>query len=174
VKDSWDIAAHIGTVVGLCVAGVWAYFNFVKSRTYYPRMEMTVVAELRSSGTSRYVLPRVTLKNIGHSKIALVQRGSGYRIWLGTEDVDGSHQVGWSQLGPVYSMFEEHGWIEPGECISDETRLIALPGNCVAAKIQARLVARVRRFPCTKNSEWNASAIAGPMIVKEGSHEIRR
>jgi hypothetical protein len=47
-KDFWDIAAHIAQVTGFAVGGVWAYFNFVKSRTYYPRMELSVSAELRS------------------------------------------------------------------------------------------------------------------------------
>ena len=67
-KDVWDIAAHIGTVIGLLATGVWAYFNFVKSRRYYPRLELTVSGELREVSHRQYIVPRVTLKNIGESK----------------------------------------------------------------------------------------------------------
>jgi hypothetical protein len=80
-KGFWDMAAQVGTLIGLAAAGVWGYFNFIKSRTYHPRLEMTVSGELRSKGTQQYLVQRVTLKNIGNSKVKLIQSGSGYRVW---------------------------------------------------------------------------------------------
>ncbi len=76
-KDFWDIAAHVSTVIGLLATGVWAYFNFVKSRRYYPRLELSVSGQIRKRDKCNYVIPRITLKNIGQSKVALVRRGSG-------------------------------------------------------------------------------------------------
>lgn len=49
-NDIWDNAEHIATVLGIGAAGVWGYFNFIKSRTYHPRMEMTVSGDIRQSG----------------------------------------------------------------------------------------------------------------------------
>ncbi len=160
-KDFWDIAAHVGTVIGLLVTGVWAYFNFVKSRRYYPRLELSVSGQIHRRDNCNYVIPRITLKNIGQAKVTLVQQGSGYRIWI-IQEVECSKlsDLDWSDGRIVYTMLEEHKWIEPGESIFDETRIFSLPANCIAVKIQARLVAPVRSFP-RKNSEWNGSAVLG-------------
>lgn len=169
-KDLWDIVAHIGTVIGLLATGVWAYFNFVKSRRYYPRLEMDVSGEIREASDRRYLIPRITLKNIGQSKVKLIQKGSGYRIWMIQEGGRELRELGSSDSGVVYGMFEEHQWIEPGESIFDENRMFSLPGDCIAVKIQARLVAQVRRLP-SKNSEWNCSAILGPVSTSDPSNK---
>ena len=75
-KEIWENAEHVATILGIGAAVLWGYFNFIKSRTYHPRMEMTVSGEIRQSGEHQYLVPRITLKNIGNSKIALVQQGS--------------------------------------------------------------------------------------------------
>jgi hypothetical protein len=168
-KDASEIADHVATVIAIGAAGIWAYFNFVKSRTYHPRMEMAVSGEIRLSGATGYVVPRVTLKNIGQSKIALIQRGSGYRVWFAADSGNSLPEVAWSGGRPVYPMFQEHQHIEPGESIFDEVRLIRLPEASIAVKIEARLVAPVSRFP-RKNNEWNCAAIAGPIAVPQGVH----
>jgi hypothetical protein len=169
-KEVWENAEHIATVLGIGAAGVWGYFNFIKSRTYYPRMEMSVSGEIRASDKRRYLIPRITLKNIGNSKIALVQKGSGYRVWVTGEAAEDVREVEWSKASKVYSMFENHHWIEPGESIFDEVRLLPVPGKAIAAKIEARLVAQVRRFPKRKTNEWNSSAILGPVITTQGGN----
>ena len=164
-KDFWDIAAHIGTLIGLGAAGVWGYFNFVKSRTYYPRMELSASGEIRSKGMKQYLVPRVTLKNIGKSKVQLDQSGTGYRVWFACSDASGSGELTWSGGKPVYSIFEDHLWIEPGESIFDELRIFELPEDCVAAKVQVRLTAPIG-WPNLKNTAWNCSAVVGPMSKK--------
>jgi hypothetical protein len=170
-KDVWGIAANVGNLIGLGAAGVWGYFNFVKSRTYYPRLELTASGEIRSNGTKQYIVPRVTLKNIGKSKVQLDQSGTGYRIWFSGADADESGELSWSGGKPVHSIFEEHSWIEPGESIFDELRLFKLPKDCVAAKIQVRLTARIG-WPNLKSTAWNCSTVVGPRAKREDeSHE---
>lgn len=164
-KDIWDIAAHIGTVIGLLATGVWAYFNFVKSRRYHSRLELTVSGEIREASHRLYVVPRISLKNIGQSKVKLVQRGSGYRIWTTLDKGLQWQELKWSDGTVVYGMFEDHRWIEPGESVFDEARMFSLSADCIAVKIQARLVAQVRRLP-RRNSEWNCSTIVGPLSTK--------
>src|SRR4051794_19408792 len=160
-KEIWENAEHVATILGIGAAGVWGYFNFIKSRTYHPRMEMTVSGEIRQSGEHQYLVPRVTLKNIGNSKIALVQQGSGYRVSVAAEPSVDVREAEWARASKVYSMFENHHWIEPGESIFDEVRLIPLSRIFIAAKIEARLVAEVKRFPRRKTTEWNSAAIVG-------------
>jgi hypothetical protein len=111
-KEIWENADHIATVLGIGAAGVWGYFNFIKSRTYHPRMEMTVSGEIRQSGQHQYLVPRITLKNIGNSKIALLQQGSGYRVCVAAEPSPDTREAEWARASKVYSMFEHHKWIE--------------------------------------------------------------
>jgi hypothetical protein len=162
-KGFWDMAAHVGTLIGLGGAGVWGYFNFVKSRTYHPRLEMTVSGDLRFKRAQQYLVPRVTLKNIGKSKVALIQSGSGYRIWTAQGVADDTGELSWSGGKRVFNLFVDHKWIEPGETIFDELTLFALPCDCLAARIQARLVVPLG-WPRRTNSEWNCSAIVGPVV----------
>jgi hypothetical protein len=132
-------------------------------------MEMTVSGELRQSGEHQYLVPRVTLKNIGNSKIALVQQGSGYRVSVAAEPSADVREAEWAKASKVYSIFENHHWIEPGESIFDEVRLIPLSRTSIAAKIEARLVAEVKRFPRRKTTEWNSAAIVGPVVSTKGA-----
>lgn len=113
-KGFWDMAAHVGTLIGLGAAGVWGYFNFVKSRTYYPRLEMTV-SGARLKGTQQYLVPRVTLKNIGRSRVELIQSGSGYRIWTARGEADVTGELTWFGGKPVFDLFLHHKWIEPAK-----------------------------------------------------------
>jgi hypothetical protein len=169
-KGFWDMASHVGTLIGLAIAGVWGYFNFIKSRTYYPRLEMTVSGELRHKDKRQYLVPRITLNNIGKSRVKLIQSGSGYRIWTANGDIDQNGDLAWSGGKPVYDLFANHKWIEPGETIFDELNLFELPYNCVAAKIQSRLVVPLG-WPNRKNSEWNCSTIVGPAGSGGRGHE---
>jgi len=169
-KGFWDMAAHVGTLIGLAIAGVWAYFNFVKSRTYYPRMEMAVSGDVRARGAQQYLVPRVTLKNIGNSKVELRQSGSGYRIWLAKGAIGDAGELAWSGGKPVFPIFVNHKWIEPGESIFDELSLFALPPDCIATKIEVRLAAPIG-WPRRTNTVWNCSTIVGPVSGKEPEHK---
>lgn len=162
----WDIASHVGTLFGLGVAGVWGYFNFVKSRTYYPRMELSVSGEIRRKDDKQYLVPRVTLRNIGNSKVPLNQSGSGYRVWIANGKAADTHELIWTGGKPVFPIFVDHGWIEPGELIFDELSLFILPPDCIAAKIQVRLSAPIT-WLSRKNTVFNCSTVVGPTSEKE-------
>ena len=80
-KDYWDMAAHVGELVGLTSAGIWAYFNFIRSRTYYPRMELGVTGDIRAKDAQRFLVPRITLRNIGNSKSSLFRKAPGSGVY---------------------------------------------------------------------------------------------
>ena len=167
-KGFWDMASHVGTLIGLAAAGVWGYFNFIKSRTYFPRLEMTASGDIRQRNGRQYLVPRITLSNIGKSKVRLIESGSGYRVWIARGATDDTGALVWLGGKPVYDLFIHHKWIEPGETIFDELNLFELPYDCVAAKIQSRLVVPLG-WAYKRNSEWNCSAIVGPVALpKEG------
>jgi hypothetical protein len=166
LKDTWDIAAHVGNVIGLVGAGVWAYFNFVQSRTYHPRMELSVAGEIHSTPSRKLLVPRITLRNIGLSKVQLLQRGTGYRVWYATGRVKVGGHLAWLGGTPVYRIFENHEWLEPGESIFDENELHSLPMVSVAAKIEVRLRAPVGVIH-PKVTVWTCSTVVLPESRKE-------
>ena len=67
VKTLVDILGTIVTAIAVVVAGVWAYFNFVKGRTYRPRLEISLSGKWHAgSGTNWFHLV-ISVKNMGGS-----------------------------------------------------------------------------------------------------------
>lgn len=122
VKTAVDILGTLVTAAAVIVGGLWAYFNFVKGRTYRPRLEVEMQGEWRVIDGERWLHSRVRVKNIGASKVTLRQRGTGLQLSrLRTRD-PASTRARWETL-TVSEIFKEHQWIEPGETISDDVLL---------------------------------------------------
>jgi hypothetical protein len=165
-KDFWETAAHIGELISLLFAGIWAYFNFIRSRTYYPRMELGINGDIRAKDKQRFLVPRITLKNIGNSQIKLIQDGTGFKVFTATGEVSAKGELLWSGGEHTYEMFLDHKWIEPGESIFEESTAIPLPEDCVAVRVYARLVAPVG-WPQKTNNVWRCSIVLGPTYSEE-------
>lgn len=162
IHKIFESADHLLAACGIAVAGVWAYYNFVRSRTYRPRSELSVSGRIFGSPMCSYLVPKVTLKNTGMSRLKLKQIGSGIRVSHCAQQPEiPLHPIAWSEAGPVYSMFEHHFWIEPGETIADEQHVIPLPSSYIAVKVELRLCIQTRRFP-KRNIEINANAVIYP------------
>jgi hypothetical protein len=135
-----DIAGTLVTSLAIIVGGVWAYFKFVKGRTYRPRLEVDLAGEWHIVNGCQCLRARVAVKNIGASVVTLRQKGTGLRVSVPIDDRQGIPAlVEWQSLR-VFPIFEEHNWIEPGETIKDDLLLdLALtePGLTL---LEARLV----------------------------------
>ena len=113
VKNVVDVAGTFVTAAAIIVGGLWAYFKFVKNRTYRPRLEVTMQAQWRVVRDVRLLQARVTVKNIGASSVRLIQHGTGLRInRLGQVPMPEAVVV-WSKLR-VFPLLVEHQWIDPG------------------------------------------------------------
>jgi hypothetical protein len=121
VKTTADIIGTLITALAVIVGAVWAYYRFVKDRTYRPRLEVSMAGEWLSVDNERLLLARVRVKNIGASSVGLLQRGTGLRI----SRLNNSSSPGpldWER-SRVYSILQEHSWIEPDETVSDDVLL---------------------------------------------------
>jgi hypothetical protein len=114
-------------IIAVIAAGLWAYMKFVKGRMFYPRLEVSVsgTAVLREDRTT--LMATLKIKNVGLSRVDIRQKGTALRV-LSANEMTPSAIVtpNWGHLG-TFSVFERHGWVEPGETI-DENRLLVLPG----------------------------------------------
>ncbi|MDP9070439.1 MAG: hypothetical protein M3N68_03975 [Actinomycetota bacterium] len=113
------------TAVAVVVGAIWAYFKFVKERTYRPRLEVGMSGEWRSTGKERLLHARVTVKNIGTSVVELAQEGTGLRLSRISSIPEEAGQIKWQKL-TVFPILAEHQWIEPGETVSDDL-LVTVP-----------------------------------------------
>jgi hypothetical protein len=141
LDDAKTVAEIIGTLItalAVIVGAVWAYYRFVKGRTYRPRLEVSMGGEWLTVDGTRLLLARVRLRNIGASVVELLQKGTGLRV-SALADSDSPGRLSWVP-GRVYTIFEEHEWIEPGETVSDDMLLRLAVAEGQPVLFEARLV----------------------------------
>ena len=87
---------------------------------------------------------RLTVKNIGTSKIRILQRGTGLRVSTGDAVTSAFEEPQFTRQG-VWEVLLDHEWIESGETVRHEL-LLGKPGSpdqvCL---IEARLVCKQPR-----------------------------
>ncbi len=159
----WFWSARIAKALGYVVAALWVYFNFVKSRTYYPRMELTcsgTMIPLKSDTDARRLfVPRLTLKHIGKALITLEHGRSGYTLLFSDGVSPGAARVKWETDGKWYNVFQNHYWIEPEEVIFHESEAFVIPSWAVAVKLEGRVVGTVRPLIRRKAIRWTNSVV---------------
>jgi hypothetical protein len=147
----------IVTGVGIIVGGVWAYFRFIKEAPYRPRTEVTIDAR-RAPTEPPGLWCSLALKNVGSSKIALLQRGTGLRISEGRLETD-FQEPRWISHG-VLKIFQQQDWIESDETIRHQL-FVSLP-----AALSAPLLLELRLVCDVAGSEnlaiYTRSVVAGP------------
>ena len=79
-KTVIDIVGTSVTAAALVIGGIWAYFKFVKGRTYRPRLEIHLFGQWRLIDTKHLLQARISVKNIGASIVTLLQKGTGLRV----------------------------------------------------------------------------------------------
>jgi hypothetical protein len=158
-ENASNVAATIesgATVIGLVVGGVWVYFKFIKDRVYRPRFDIQLRAGYTKSGDGKTLLCQLSVKNIGTSKIRLVQEGTGVRLSTGELPETAFQEFKWNAQR-VYPVFEQHEWFESNETIRHELA-VGLPAVEQAVLLEARLVCEVPRSP--NNSVYSRAVVA--------------
>lgn len=141
--DDWkavaDIVSSSVTTLAVIAGGVWAYFKFVRGRTFKPRLSVDIAAQWRDHRGRDLLHVRVNVTNLGASRIWLNQYGTGMHVsfpsdspaeaneiaWLTIPFIDSHHEGEQSDNPPsrAFEIFTAHQWIEPGESISDDLLL---------------------------------------------------
>jgi hypothetical protein len=152
-KDLADGTKNIVTTLVAIIGGIWAYFKFVRGRTYRPRLSVDVAGQWlkldgarprcrRISQLTRWqpaadsgrnvFYTRIRVTNIGASKVSLKQYGTGLTIsFPAQEQPEPPSDFEWEYVpkyrGDVqpqtFEILKQHAWIEPGETVSDDLLL---------------------------------------------------
>jgi hypothetical protein len=160
-------AEQIATVLGIGAAGVWAYFNFIKSRTYRPRLQINVSGRIIQHGGRNYLIPCLSIKNVGLCVILVDQAASGLRLSFCFASKN-SEPLNWTVRTCVLPVLGEYLRIEPGEVAHEEKDVIPLPQGTLGARIEVRLA--------SMKMEWNTTSIvtvppALPLHSKERARD---
>jgi hypothetical protein len=132
---------------------VWAAYHYFYGRTYKPRIELHIDGDLSSQEGCNLLKARVLLRNLGLAKVPLRQKGTALRAYVYTDLPQEGGLLKADHFG-TFEIFVSHAWVEPGEVIEDSL-IGALPGgSCIAARLEARIVA--------KKVSWEASTIISP------------
>lgn len=159
LKTVADIVGTLVTALAVIVGAVWAYYRFVRGRTYRPRLEVSMAGQWLADA-SRLLLARVRVKNIGASKVQLLQKGTGLRVSSLAES-EASGSATW-ESGSVYPIFEEHAWVEPGETVSDDVLLRLNVADGQPVLFETRLVCETR--PAWKRWGRNITVFARQVV----------
>lgn len=118
-KTVADIIGALITAAALVLGAVWAYYRFVKGRTYTPRLQVSMRGEWLTVNRKRFLLARVCVQNIGASHVVLLRK----RLWIRRlADSDHTGPVKWAPARAV-NILKRHSWIEPGATVSDDVLL---------------------------------------------------
>jgi len=167
-----DVIDKATKILAVVIGGAWAYVNYVRGRTYKKRLEAGICAEWFESNGTSLLSGSAHLKNVGLSKFPIEQKGTAILLYELRPSASKDRMTGViADLVGVRSVFEDHGWIEPGETI-EESFLLQLGESrgCIGIKLALRVVAA--------HIEWNANCILKPVSsqpsepdrVKKPSH----
>lgn len=140
-------------ILALVIGAGWVYLNYLRGRTFKHRLEPNISGKtIRSKGVL-LLSGLAQVKNVGLSKVLIQQKGTAIEV---LSCVLRDSQAGSSKLSnqdvAVLSVFEEHGWIEPGEQIEESFLLpVSEDIGSVAFRLGLRIV--------SEGIEWNADSI---------------
>jgi len=160
MKDFVQIFSSFVTALATILAGVWAYYRFVKGRVFTPRLTLDVKARRVCIQGVAYLLSTLEVSNVGLSRINIESADLRVCSLVGNAGSDGASIPRRVSLG-TFNVLLAHSWIESGEMLKEQT-LITLPADHNSAVlIDFRVV--------SEEVSLTAVAIAEPELAQEAN-----
>lgn len=150
------------TSVGFVVGGVWAYIKFFRGRTFRPRLELKTNGKIIRGDLTEWLKVSVQLKNVGLSDVRLKREVTYVDVFLlGTSaPAKEVYDAIWEPAS-TFLVFQEHGWIEPGETITDELLLQLPERKQIGCKLELTVNSPEKSWVQfkSKGCRWNSKTI---------------
>jgi len=151
-----DFTGSIQSVVqtfAFVVAGIWAYYKFVKGRSFQDSLSPVISGRFSSIDGAVYLVISIQIKNAGSTKVDFNHKGSAIIIYEYTVTSETEiHTVADKRL-TAFDLFQPNEkYMEPNEVI-ELRRFIAIPG---AVKLGYRIEVEILS---TSGFTWTATAI---------------
>ena len=124
-----SIIRDIATALALIIGGGFAYFKFVRGRTFTERLKAGVDAELESARNLLLVNASAQAANIGLREFHLAREGTALRLFAHrlSEPASEAREAEWEHVGS-WRVFEDREVLEPAEEVT-EHKIIETPGG---------------------------------------------
>lgn len=157
--DLASIIRDIVTALALIIGGGFAYFKFVRGRTFTERLKVSVDAELDSARNLLLVNASAQASNIGLREFHLAREGTALRLFAHrlSEPTSEAREARWEQLGS-WRVFEGRQVLEPSEEVS-EHKIIETPGGQFSAFMLALVVYS------RSGRNWKTSAVVSKVLA---------
>jgi hypothetical protein len=158
-----QVASNVATSIAVVIGGIWAYFKFIRGRTFAHRAELDVSSSLEESSGSLYLIATVTLKNTGLSKLPLNSNLKAIRLSGMANGVpDNAYIPEWERIVTV-PVLDQHQWLEAQETVIDKMVYCLSRNqekNCgqIAYQVEV-IVGAPRRLLTGKGTRWEARDI---------------
>jgi len=153
-------------VLAFCAGGWWAYFKFVKGRTFQESLTSRVTGRFVSLDGIVYLVATIQIKNVGSSKIDLDREDSALILYdyIASSDAE-IHAVADKRLTSFAVFREKARYIEPNEDIEIQ-RFISIPGPL---KFAYRLEIKI-----LSNSGfiWSAESIVDKSSLRDNAADL--
>ena len=149
-------------VLALYAGGCWAYFKFIKGRTFQQRLTPVVTGRFVALDDVVYLIVTIQIKNVGLSRIDFDRQTSALILYeYSTSSAAGVHAVTEKRL-TSFAIFDEEQerYVEPKEDIEVQ-QFISIPGQL---KLAYRLEAEILS---TAGSIWRATSIVDKKSVRD-------
>lgn len=134
-----SIVQAVATAGGIVVGGIFAYYKFFKDRVYRPRVVIDVRSgRIAALGADAFLI-RVTVKNLGGTKLDLVRDGTVV-VLAASGAAERDFVVPRFSRKAVVGLFADHLWLEVAETVSDDVVVRVPPDAEQLYRVSARLV----------------------------------
>jgi hypothetical protein len=139
---------NLVAIAAIAGGAIWGYYKFVRGRTFHRRAEVDVDASLLASDEASAIRAKITLENTGGANIPL--RAKAVKVLSYTHrDVDENGRPVWRDVA-IAPIFQDHGWLESQETITDEVLVPLLgekdqPANVLAFRVTCLVYEERRR-----------------------------
>lgn len=152
-KDFTDAFRNVTQGLAFIGGGIWAYFKFVKGRTFKESLVPLTSGKFTSIDDVTYLIVTTQVKNVGLSKIEFDRNGSALILFEYNASSESEiHTVSDQRLTAFEVFTKDDRYIEPNEIIEGQ-RLIAMPK---ALKLAYRLEIEIAS---TAGYTWRANNI---------------
>jgi hypothetical protein len=160
-KDLTDVFRNVTQGLAFIAGGVWAYFKFVKERTFEERLAPFVDGRLAVIDGKVFLVITTQIKNVGLSQITFDKRVSALKVfeYAPTEDSE-VVIVADKRLTSFPAFAEKDRCLEPNETIQTQ-QLIAIPGSL---KLAYRLELEVISL---RGCIWRANTVVDKSILSD-------
>jgi hypothetical protein len=165
-----EVIQSVVTTSAIIIGGIFAYFRFVKDRSYRSRLELEVSGRLIIEPGYCGVVCRCAARNVGSGKISIQSSYSTLEVLVYRKhDVLPVFHKAPMQRAGVMAVLEMHDAIEPSECIVEERLVTLQEREVVAVGLIFRLLDNppllgLRRKPVL----WTSKAILTPPTSEAG------